>query len=240
MENSQSHNTNNLEHDNIKLLLEYKELLDSGIISQEEFDAKKKELLDAPSAAPENPSNATSNAASTETPAASPEIPATPRGMKWHNFLVKFGLRAQTIVFLIAGVIMVVAPFITDNTALHNVLYYAMDISIDSLIVTIIYIFYGLMMALAALLSSSARKDLFEYKAAGPNALQGSIAIGYIPIYTFMPMLLYSDYLYDYINDDYALLFLYMICSALLILTWTIVLFANKSYYKKRKHIFIN
>ena len=29
----------------IKLLNEYKSLLDSGIITQEEFDAKKKELL---------------------------------------------------------------------------------------------------------------------------------------------------------------------------------------------------
>ena len=36
------------EKDNIQLLKEYKYLLDSGIISQEEFDAKKKELLKSP------------------------------------------------------------------------------------------------------------------------------------------------------------------------------------------------
>ena len=31
--------------DNIELLKKYKDLLDSGVITQEEFDAKKKELL---------------------------------------------------------------------------------------------------------------------------------------------------------------------------------------------------
>lgn len=40
--------SSNLEKDSIQLLKEYKDLLDAGIISQEEFDAKKQELLNTP------------------------------------------------------------------------------------------------------------------------------------------------------------------------------------------------
>lgn len=37
---------NNIEKSPVELIKEYKELLDSGIITQEEFEAKKKSILD--------------------------------------------------------------------------------------------------------------------------------------------------------------------------------------------------
>ena len=50
IENRQNKNVNIVQQvvnqTSAKELMEYKELLDSGVISQEEFDAKKKQLLD--------------------------------------------------------------------------------------------------------------------------------------------------------------------------------------------------
>ena len=45
LQRNQANATRKEENKDISQLLKYKELLDAGIITQEEFDAKKKELL---------------------------------------------------------------------------------------------------------------------------------------------------------------------------------------------------
>lgn len=56
-----------MDNNNIELLVKYKELLDNGIISQEEFEAKKAEILSIPETEPAKAVTSNSTTAPTNT-----------------------------------------------------------------------------------------------------------------------------------------------------------------------------
>lgn len=162
------------------------------------------------------------------------------QGMKWHNFLVNFGLHAQTVFFLIFGIGLIILSFL-DSSALCNFLDYCSSISLEPILSTMIYIVYGVFIAIAGLLSFWTRKYLLEYKIGGITLLEGSIYLYTVTISVFIPLIIfYSDSLssLNHMIDEDIRMICFAFSCLLLLIGGFIYQMINRAYYKRRKHLF--
>ena len=167
------------------------------------------------------------------------EQSANLQGMKWHNFLVNFGLHAQTVFFLIFGIGLIILSFL-DNSALCNFLD-SSSISLEPILSTMIYIVYGVFIAIAGLLSFWTRKYLLEYKIGGITLLEGNIYLYTVTISVFIPLIIfYSDSLssLNHMIDEDIRMICFAFSCLLLLIGGFIYQMINKAYYKRRKHLF--
>lgn len=168
------------------------------------------------------------------------EQSANLQGMKWHNFLVNFGLHAQTVFFLVFGIGLIILSFL-DNSAYCNFLDYYSSISLEPILSTMLNIGFGALMAIASLLSFWARKYLLEYKLGGITLLEVSIYLCTATITYFIPLFIfYSDSLssLNHMIDEDIRLICFVYSCLLLLIGGFIYQMINKAYYKRRKHLF--
>lgn len=210
------------ESENLELIKKYKELYDTGAITEEEFNEKKKQLLSPPS----------EDDVESKTPKKeqhvvedieddnyfSTEKETVTYGMKWYKFLIYFALFASAIV----NVLSAISHLTGSQYGTDSKLVYSAFPNLRALDVLFGMVFVGL-----AILSLVTRNALYWNKKKGPKLLCAIYAINAV------------------INIVYPLIVSTIIETPLMdssIWTSSIIGFAmviiNYFYFKKRKDLF--
>ena len=237
------------ESETIELLTKYKELWDSGVITEEEFKAKKEELLGTKTRQAHQ-SNATVNIDYSDTRSESGEThedivahcencnyPLTANqevcphcgtraiqrektySMKYYNFLVKFSLFAGAILNTITALL-----YFTG--ALYDG--YADEVYEALPELKTLDIVYGMLLVGMSIMGLVTRSALNWNKRKGPILLCACYILGATvsAVYTVLATVILEEMLFD----------AYVVLS---LLSSVAMVFINHSYFKKRKELFI-
>lgn len=214
------------EMENLELLKKYKELFDTGIITEEEFNAKKKEFLATNSNAQQNHSGEQKTAINEQQPTNNSETQDKPAekeaeayGMKWYNFLIYFSLFASAVLNAISAIMYFTGAFYGGSADLVYDAFPGLQ-EID--------VVCGMAFVCLAVMALVTRSALYWNKRKGPKLLCALYILNAVVgvLYAVVASAVTGQMLFD--------------GSIVITLVSSIVmLIVNNIYFKKRKDMFI-